>query len=83
MRALLSGVIAALSLVAALAFRRSATRSNDRFFDRFALAFVLLAINSVALGLSDPNAESRLALYAIRLAAFLVILFAIWDKNRR
>lgn len=83
MRALLSGVLAALSLVAALAFKRSAQRSNDRFFDMFALAFLLLAINSIALGLSDPNAETRVALYAIRLAAFVVILSAIWEKNRR
>jgi hypothetical protein len=82
-RQLLSGALAALSIVAALGFRRFAKRSQDRFFDYFSVAFLLLALNSVALGLTRPNAEGTLPLYALRLAAFTVILVAIWDKNRR
>jgi hypothetical protein len=42
----------------------------------------LLALNAVALGLTDPAGEVRVALYGIRLVAFLVILYAIYDKNR-
>lgn len=83
MRPLLSGALAALSLVAALGFRRFAKRSGDHFFDYFAVAFLLLGVNGVALGLATPNAEGSLPLYGLRLAAFAVILVAIWDKNRR
>lgn len=83
MRALLSGALAALSLVAALHFRRFAVRTRDRFFDLFAVAFVMLAVNSAVLGLVEPNAESTLAVYVLRLAAFGVIAAAIWQKNRR
>lgn len=82
MRPLLSGALAALSLVAALGFRRFAKRSGDRFFDYFSAAFLLLGVNGVALGLVKPNAEGSLPLYGLRLAAFGVILVAIWDKNR-
>ena len=82
MRQLLSGALAALSLVAALGFRRFAKRSGDRFFHYFTAAFLLLAANGVALGLATPNAEGSLPLYALRLAAFALILVAIWDKNR-
>lgn len=52
-RQLLSGVLAALSIVAALGFRRFAKRSQDRFFLFFSAAFVLLGLNSVALGLAE------------------------------
>lgn len=83
MRQLLSGFLAALSFVSALGFRRFAERSGDRFFDYFTAAFLLLAINGVALGLARPNADGSLPLYGLRLAAFTVILVAIWDKNRR
>ena len=83
MRQLLSGVLAALSLVAALGFRRLAKKAADRFFDWFAAAFLLLGVNGVALGLAKPGAEGSLPLYGLRLVAFTVILVAIWDKNRR
>lgn len=83
MRQLLSGFLAALSFVAALGFRRFAKRSGDRFFNYFTAAFLLLGINGVALGLAKPNADGSLPLYGLRLAAFSVILVAIWDKNRR
>jgi hypothetical protein len=49
-RQLLSGVLAALSIVAALGFRRFAKRSQDRFLHFFSAAFVLLGLKSVALG---------------------------------
>lgn len=83
MRALLSGAIAALAIVAALHFRRFAVETRDRFFDLFALAFAIFAVNSAVLGLVEPNDESTLALYVLRLIAFGVIVGAIWQKNRR
>jgi hypothetical protein len=81
-RELLSGVVAALAAIAALYFRRFGRRTADRFFDLFAVAFLLMALNSVLLGLSDPDSERHAALYVVRLLAFGVILGAIWLKNR-
>jgi len=83
MRSVLCGIVAALSLVAALHFRRFSVRTKDRFFDLFAVAFVIFGVNSVALGLVEPNAESTLAIYLLRLLAFGIIGGAIWQKNRR
>jgi hypothetical protein len=81
-RDLLSGALAAGTLTAALFFFRFWRQTKDRLFALFAAAFALLALNAVALGLTDPAGEFRVALYGIRLVAFLVILYAIYDKNR-
>jgi len=77
------GVLAALATVAGLAFLRFWNLSRDRFFVCFALAFWLLAANWALLGLSMPSAESRHWVYVVRLAAFVVILVGIIDKNGR
>lgn len=82
MRAVLSGLIAALSLVAALHFRRFGKETGDRFFDLFAGAFALFAVNNFAVGVLDPDGSGGAGLYVIRLLAFLVIIVAIWQKNR-
>lgn len=82
MRDLLSGALATGALAAALFFLKFWRQTTDRLFAFFATAFVLLAVNAVALGLTDPTGEFRVALYGIRLVAFLVILYAIYDKNR-
>ena len=83
MRELLSGAVAAASLVAALYFLRFWRRSSDRLFALFAAAFTMMAVNHVALGLTEPDNEFRVAIYCVRLVAFLFILVAIIDKNRR
>lgn len=82
MRNLLSGALGAGTLAAALFFLKFWRQTADRLFAFFAAAFVLLAVNAVALGLTDTTGEFRVALYGIRLVAFLVILYAIYDKNR-
>lgn len=63
-------------------FLRYWTQTKDRFFLFFALGFFAFALNRVTLGLTDPANENRYLLYLIRLAATLLILFAIVDKNR-
>lgn len=83
MRELLSGAAAAASLVAALYFLKFWLRSSDRLFALFAAAFTMMAVNHTALGLTDPQSEFRVAIYCVRLVAFLFILVAIIDKNRR
>ena len=82
MRAVLSGALAAGFLVAALHFARFWTQSRDRLFLYFAAAFVLLGMNSFALGLSTPQGDLRVVVYGLRLGAFVLILYAIYDKNR-
>lgn len=83
MRDLLSGAAAMGFLVAGLYFARFWTQSRDRLFLFFSAAFVLLALNALALGLSTPQGDLRVAIFGLRLAAFLLILYAIYDKNRR
>jgi hypothetical protein len=83
MREVLSGALAAGFFIVALYFARFWTESRDRLFFVFATAFSLLGVSSFALGLSDPQGDFRAAVYGLRLAAFLLIVYAIYDKNRR
>lgn len=83
MRAVLSGALTAGFLVAALYFARFWKQSHDRLFLFFATSFALLGLNAFALGLSTPQGDVRVVVYGLRLVAFLLILYAIYDKNRR
>jgi len=76
----IAGASGALSSVAALYFGRFWRQSHDRFFAYFALAFALLAANRIALVAVDQ--EHAAWVYVFRLAAFVLILIAIVDKNR-
>ena len=82
MRAVLSGGLTAGFLVAALHFARFWKQSGDRLFVYFASAFVLFGLNALALGLSTPKGDVRVVIFGLRLAGFLLILYAIYDKNR-
>lgn len=79
----LSGAISMGFLICALFFARFWSRTHDRLFVAFALAFLLLSLGQAMLALSGIPDEDRSALYLFRLAAFLLIIFAIWAKNRR
>ena len=83
MRPVLSGALTAGFLVAALYFARFWKQSQDRLFLYFAAAFVLLGMNALALGLSTPQGDLRVVIYGLRLAGFLLILYAIYDANRK
>lgn len=79
----LSGLIVALALVAALVFLRFWRQSRDRLFGFFAGAFVLYGLNHLVLTFNPRDSEIRPYLYLIRLAAFLLIIVGILDKNRK
>jgi peptidoglycan/LPS O-acetylase OafA/YrhL len=79
---LLGGVLFTGYLVAALFFLRFWRGSRDRLFAIFAAAFVLLALQRLLLALELSLMEDAVWSYVIRLLAFLLILFAIVDKNR-
>jgi len=79
---MLNGAVAMGWLACALFFLRFWKQSRERLFAFFSLSFVMLAANSVAAALMDALDERRYYLYLARLVAFLIILYAIWDKNR-
>jgi hypothetical protein len=78
----LQAVAATAALVSGLCFLRFWRDTRDRLFAYFAVAFGLLALCWLLLALVNPTAETRPFVYAIRLAAFGLIIAAIVDKNR-
>jgi uncharacterized membrane protein len=78
----LSGVVALAFLVCGLFFLRFWRRTREELFLAFALAFALLGVGQTVLALANIPTEERGSLYLIRLTAFLLILFAIYRKNR-
>ena len=82
MRELISGAIVMGYLVAGLHFLKFWKRTADRLFLLFSLAFALLAVQRAALSLLTSHPETHTYLYGVRLLAFLVIIYAIIDKNR-
>jgi hypothetical protein len=83
MEELLMGAIAMASFVVALFLLRFWRDTGDRLFGIFSAAFVLLGATRVGLALSNVPVEDQTHWYWVRLAAFLLILVAIIDKNRR
>ena len=76
------GMLTVASLVASLFFVKYWKMSGDRLFAFFGLAFALLAGNWLTLAAIDPAFEARHVIYLLRLAAFVLILVGIVDKNR-
>jgi hypothetical protein len=79
---LLSGALAFGSSVAGLFFFRFWRATRDRLLGCFAVAFWLLGLHWMLLGLTDPSYEHRPVLYVVRLAAFVMVLLGIIEKNR-
>lgn len=77
----LSGLVTAGFAVAGLFFLRFWRRTGDSLFLTFAASFWLLGLVQALLALTDFAVEERSFLYFIRLAAFVLILIAIWRKN--
>ena len=76
------GTLVMASAVAGLFFLRFWRRTRDRLFAIFAVAFWLLGLNWLLLATIGRD-EIHTALYGIRLIAFVLILIAIFDKNRK
>ncbi len=77
---LISGILVAGYLVAALFFLRFRRETGDRLFLVFSIAFAILAVQRLALALTT---RSETLIYGLRLLAFVLILAAIIDKNRK
>jgi len=78
----LSGGLVLGLAIAGLFFLRFWKRTRDGLFLTFAIAFWLLGLMQALLALTDFPVEERSVFYLIRLAAFSLILLAIWRKNR-
>jgi hypothetical protein len=83
----LTGAVCSLCFVAAILFVQFYRRTKDRLFICFAIAFGILALNNVVLLFSEdrfssaPENPNHPLVYAPRLIAFILILYAIVDKN--
>jgi hypothetical protein len=80
---IISGAIFMGYAVAGLFFLRFWRETRDRLFLIFASAFLILGMQRMALVHTRDMLETQTGLYLVRLAAFLLILFAIIDKNRQ
>ena len=68
------------SVTCALFFLRFWRRTREGLFLAFALAFILLGAGQALLTLGDIPTEERGSLYIVRLAAYLLILTAIYQR---
>ena len=83
MNLFLWGGCAMASAVIALFFWRFFRDTRDRLFAMFSLAFWTLTAHWAALASLTPGEETRHYFYVLRLIAFLLILVAVIDKNRK
>lgn len=79
----LAGAIVMGFAVAALLFLKFWRKTRQGLFLAFAGSFMLLGVTQALLTLAGILIEERSWLYLLRLAAFLLILAALWAQNRR
>lgn len=78
----LSGMVIMGYLVATVFFLKFWRSTRESLFRIFAAAFLLLAIQRIALALTTETVEDVTYLFVIRLIAYLLIAVAIIVKNR-
>lgn len=79
----LNGAVVLGFAVCSLFFMRFYRRTRDELFLTFALAFALMGIGPAILVFGNIPTEERGSVYLLRLVAFLLILVAIYRKNRQ
>jgi len=77
------GATAMACWTAMLFFLRFWRDTGDRLFAMFSGSFFLLGVTRIGLTLSRDPEESQTYWYWVRLAAYVLILIAIVDKNRQ
>lgn len=83
MNQMLLGAIAMACFTVSLLFARSWKTTRDRFFLFFAVSFFIEGCNRLMLGLFHYSSEEEPFFYLLRLLSFIIILWAIFDKNLR
>lgn len=81
--AFIHGAVAMGCSIVAVFFMRFWRQSADRLFLFFAVAFAVLCVDYILLGLLTQATEWRLPVFMVRVTAFAIILAGIFDKNRR
>jgi len=81
MNLLMAGAIGMASLIIALFFVRFWRSSGDRFFLYFALSFTIEGLHRIYAAMRPDGSEDSPMHYLIRLAAYLLIIWAILEKN--
>ena len=81
LKPLLAGGIMVAAWAIFVFFVRFWRKTRDALFLWFAIAFLLLGVERVAIFVVGRSAS--FLVYLIRLTAFLLIMAAVWDKNRR
>lgn len=79
----LGGGAAIASWIVAMSLFQYWRRVRDRLLLLFSVAFGVLGLSWFLVSAFHPGGETRHFFYVPRLIAFLVILVAIVDKNRR
>ena len=77
----ISGAVAFGYMLAAMFFLRFWKRTADVLFLSFAVAFALLSVGKIVVASANMYAEDSSAAYLVRLAAFAIIILAVWRKN--
>ena len=77
----MSGAVTLGFLAAAGFFLRFWRKTQDRLFLAFAAAFVLLAVNQALAAFLGAGDERTPYTYLLRVLGFVLILYAIVDKN--
>ena len=80
---LVGGMLVLGYLVIALFFLRFWQDARDPLFGYFAAAFFLLAIQRLLISMVGGYESVSVYFYGTRAFAFLIILYAIIDKNRK
>ena len=76
-----AGLLTTGYLIAGLFFLKFWRRTRDGLFAAFAAAFALMAVNQAVPVLFGIPDEALGGVYLLRLAAFLLIIWAILRKN--
>jgi hypothetical protein len=82
MKIFLLGAVAMASLGVSLFFLRFWKTTHDRFFLFFAASFLIEAVERAMMAVIPYSNEQEPLFYLLRLLAFVLILYAIIDKNR-
>lgn len=78
---MLAGAIMVSAWAISVFFFRFWRKTGDRLFGFFSAAFLLLGFERVSIAL--VSGELHGLVYLVRFCAFLLIIFAIIEKNRR
>lgn len=77
-----SGIMLMGCLAAGFFFLKFWRKSHDKLFFYFAASFFLLSFERAVLSYAGADNEVSPLVYLIRLSSFLLIIFAIVNKNK-